>query len=76
MDIKKFVSDFAEQFDETNPSEIKEDTVYKELDEWSSLLALSIIAMVDEEYDISIKGEDIVNSKTIEDLFKIVSSKT
>ena len=51
------------------------DTEFKQLEEWSSLMALSLIAMVDEEYDVTLKGDDIKNSKTIEDLFKIVSSK-
>jgi len=36
---------------------------------------LSVIAMVDEEYDVTIKGDDIRNSSTIEDLFNIVKSK-
>ena len=75
MDIKDFIQNFADQFDDTDASEIQADTVYKELDEWSSLIALSVIAMVDEEYDITIKGDDIRNSKTVEDLFNIVKAK-
>ncbi len=75
MDIKDFIEKFAEQFDDTDISEIKPSTVFKELDEWSSLVALSVIAMVDEEYDITIKGEDIRNSSTVEDLFNAVNNK-
>lgn len=75
MELKDFIENFAEQFDETDASEIKAETVFKELDEWSSLTALSVIAMVDEEYDITIKGEDIKNSETIEDLYNIVIAK-
>lgn len=75
MELKDFIEHFAEQFDDTDVSEFKADTVFKELDEWSSLIALSVIAMVDEEYDITIKGEDIRNSKTIEDLFNAVKTK-
>ena len=75
MEIKEFIENFANQFDDTDASEFKADTVFKELDEWSSLIALSIIAMVDEEYDITIKGDDIRNSRTIEDLFNAVKSK-
>ena len=75
MDIKDFIQNFADQFDDTDASEIQADTVYKELDEWSSLIALSVIAMVDEEYDITIKGDDIRNSQTVEDLFNIVKAK-
>ena len=75
MEIKSFIEKFAEQFDETEVSEFKAETVFKDLDEWSSLIALSIIAMVDEEYDITIKGDDIRNSNTIEDLFNAVKGK-
>lgn len=75
MEIKEFIEKFAEQFDDTDASEFKAETVFKELDEWSSLIALSVIAMVDEEYDITIKGDDIRNSNTIEDLFNAVKAK-
>lgn len=75
MELKDFIENFANQFDDTDASEFKAETVFKELDEWSSLIALSVIAMVDEEYDISIKGEDIRNSNTIEDLFNAVKAK-
>ena len=47
MELNEFIENFAEQFDDTDASEIKADTVFKELDEWSSLVALSVIAMVD-----------------------------
>lgn len=75
MELKQFIENFAEQFDDTEVSEIQADTVFKELDEWSSLIALSVIAMVDEEYDVTIKGDDIRGSKTVEDLFNIVKSR-
>ena len=73
--MKDFLANFAEQFDDTDPGEIKAETVFKDLDEWSSLIALSIIAMVDEEYDVTLKGDDIRNSATVEDLFNIVKSR-
>lgn len=75
MELKDFIENFANQFDDTDASEIQAETVFKELDEWSSLIALSVIAMVDEEYDITIKGDDIRNSKTVEDLFNAVKAK-
>lgn len=75
MELKDFIENFAQQFDDTDASEIKAGTVFKELDEWSSLIALSVIAMVDEEYNVTIKGEDIRNSTTVEDLFNAVKAK-
>lgn len=73
--LEEFVELFAEQFDETDPSTIKPDTEFHSIDEWSSLVGLSVIAMIDEEFDVALKGDDIKTSRTIEDLYKIVLSK-
>ena len=75
MDLKEFIANFADLFDDTDASEIQADTVFHELDEYSSLIALSIIAMVDEEYDVQLKGDDMRSAVTVEDLFNIVKSK-
>lgn len=75
MELKKFIENFANQFDETDASEFTATTVFHELEEYSSLIALSIIAMVDEEYDVTLKGDDMRSAVTIEDLFNIVKSK-
>jgi len=75
MEIKEFIEIFANQFDDTDASEIKAETNFRDLDEWSSLIALSVIAMVDEEYDVTLKGDDIKNANTVEDLFNTVKAK-
>ena len=75
MEIKEFIENFASQFDDTDASVFTPETVFHELDEYSSLIALSIIAMVDEEYDVTLKGDDMRSVVTIEDLFNIVKSK-
>jgi acyl carrier protein len=75
MELNEFVALFAEQFDFTDPSEITASTAFHDLDEWSSLIGLSVIAMVDEEFDIALKGDDIRNSVTVEDLYNCVISK-
>lgn len=73
--LEEFVELFAEQFDETDPSEITAATIFHELDEWSSLIGLSVIAMVDEEFDIALKGDDVKNAVTVEDLYNNVIAK-
>lgn len=75
MELNEFIMNFADQFDETDASEITASTVFHDLDEYSSLIALSIIAMVDEEYDVALKGDDMRSAVTVEDLFNIVKSK-
>ena len=75
MELNEFVEKFAEQFDDTDPSEIKADTRFRDLDEWSSLVGLSVIALVDEECDVLLKGEDMRQANTPAELFEIVKSK-
>lgn len=75
MEIKEFILHFAEQFDDTELSEFKPETMFHELDEYSSLIALTIIGMVDEEYGVTIGAEEMSAAVTIEDLFNTVKSK-
>ena len=75
MELERFVELFAEQFDETPANQFKSDTVFKDLEEWDSLTALSVIAMVDEELEKRITGADIRSCDSIEDLFKLALSK-
>ena len=75
MEIKKFIENFAEQFDETDVNMLTPETVFHELDEYSSIIALSIIAMVDEEYGVTLKGADMSAAVTIQDLYNTVQSK-
>ena len=75
MELKSFIEHFAAQFEETDANVFTPETKFRNLDEWSSLQALSIIATVDEEYGVKIKGDDIRNSETIQQLFDIVKSR-
>lgn len=75
MTLDEFVKAFAAEFDDTPEEDFAANTVFKELDEWSSLTALAIISMIDDELDVQITGADLRGSKTIEDLYNIVLSK-
>ena len=75
MELKAFIENFAAQFEETESNEITAITIFKDLDEWSSLTALSVIAMADEEYEVVLTGDDIRNSTTVNDLFELVKAK-
>ena len=75
MNLEQFIEKFADLFDETDPDTINATTQFKDVEEWSSLLALSVIAMIDEEYDVEFWGDDIRGSNTVEDLYNIVKSR-
>ena len=75
MEINEFIKLFADQFDETPATLFEPSAVFKEFAEWNSLSALSVIAMVDEEFEKRITGADLRSCNTIHDLFILVKSK-
>lgn len=75
MKIDNFVELIANEFEETAPELFKPETKFKDLEEWDSLVALSIIAIVDEELEIQITGADLKSCNTLSDLFNLVLSK-
>ena len=75
MTLDEFVTAFAAEFDETPAEQFKADTVYKELDEWGSLTALSIIALAMEGFEKKITGADLRACNTIEDLYNLIQTK-
>tara|TARA_B110000003_G_scaffold272376_1_gene308137 strand:+ start:576 stop:809 length:234 start_codon:yes stop_codon:yes gene_type:complete len=72
MNLNEFIENFALQFDDTPIEDIKQDTIYKDIDEWSSLTALSVIAMIDQDYNVGIGAKEIIQAETVEELFIIV----
>ena len=75
MEINDFIQNLADQFEDTDASVITPETIFHDLDEWSSLTGLSIIAMIDDEYDVTIKGDELRAAKTVADIFELVKSK-
>lgn len=75
MEINEFIEKFAEIFDDTDVSTLKPETKFRELDEWSSLSALGVIALADEEFDTELSGSELRQTNTIQELFDLLSSK-
>ncbi len=75
MELEEFVENFANQFAETDPSKINAETVFHDLDEWSSMLVLAVIAMANIDYDVTLTGDDIKNAVSVKDLYDIVVSR-
>lgn len=75
MTLREFIEAFAAEFDETPEEVFSPDTKFKELEEWSSLTALSIISMVDDQLEKQLTGADIRSCDTIEELYNVVMAK-
>lgn len=72
MDTKDFISKFAEALEIEDASALEVATEFRNLDEWDSLAYLSIIAMLDEEYDIQIENATFKQLKTLGDIIAYV----
>lgn len=75
MELNEFVANIADQFDDTDLSELTPDCKFHELEEWSSLTGMGVIAMVRTQYGKAITGKEIRECATIKDLFNLVNNK-
>lgn len=73
--LDEFFKRFCEELEDVELNSIDTSTDFKNIDEWDSLVALSIIAMIDEEFEIRVTGSDLTKSKTIEDLYNLIQNK-
>lgn len=74
IDEKEFIQNFADQFDD-EPEGLTLETRFRDIDDWSSLIALSEMAMCDEEYDVIISANEMENANKIADLYNIVNER-
>lgn len=75
MDEKLFIKNFADQFDERDSSTLSLGTKFRELNDWSSLIALSVMAMCAEEYNVILSADEMEKANTIFDIYDIVKSR-
>ena len=69
MTINEFIEKFAEAVEVEDASALSANTEFRNLEEWSSLAYLSVIALMDEEFDVQIEMEDFKKLKTIQEVF-------
>lgn len=73
--IEEFIKTLETEFDELEPGTLKPETKFTDLDEWSSMHSLIIIALIDTEYGVTITGEDLMGIKKVEELYNIVKAR-
>jgi acyl carrier protein len=76
MNDQQFIKDFEEQFDDLQPGSLTLDTELESLDEWSSLQALTIIAMIDSKYGIRVSGSEVNDAKTVGEIYNLIKNKS
>lgn len=74
IDEKQFLQNFADQFDD-EPEGLTLETKFRDIEGWASIVALSVMAMCDEEYDVILSANEMENANCIADIFKIVNER-
>lgn len=75
MELKKFIENFAEQFDDTDASEIGAETKFRELEEWSSMIGLSLLNMAEKSYGVQLTFDELRSAQTVQDLYDVILRK-
>ena len=73
--MKDFIENFKEILDEPEEINLSPETTFKDIDEWDSLTNLSLMAMVDSDYNVKLNADEINNSETLFDLFNLIKTK-
>lgn len=74
MDINTLMEQLLELADDSEMV-ISPETRIEELGDSHSLIALSIMMMVAEEYDMMLTAEDMKTVNTVQDLFNLVNAQ-
>ena len=75
MDIKVFIESFVDQFDELELADVTPETVMRDLDEWSSMIGLSLLNLAEKEYGVTLSFDELRHAITVQNLFDIIESK-
>ena len=75
MEIKEFIENFVDQFDDLELADVKPESVMRDLDEWSSMIGLSLLNMAEKSYGVQLTFDELRNAITVQDLFDVISKK-
>lgn len=75
MSIQQLIQQIEEEFEEVKKGSISPSTSFRDIEGWSSMHALILIALIDNHYDILLTGAELKNAKTIQDIYEIIQSR-
>lgn len=76
MNLEDFIKAFADEIEDVQKDKINANTIYKNIDSWDSLAVLSIISLIDDEFEVILTGADLRSCETIENLYNLILSKS
>jgi len=75
MEIKEFIENFVNQFDDLELADVKPESVMRDFDEWSSMIGLSLLNMAEKSYGVQLTFDELRNAITVQDLYDTIAKK-
>ena len=75
MNQEKFLTEFKEALEMEEGAALAMSKSFREIDEWDSLARLSLIALLDEEYEVEMESSDLESLLSVQDLYDWVAAK-
>lgn len=75
MEIKEFIENFVDQFDDLELVDVKPESIMRDFDEWSSMIGLSLLNMAEKSYGVQLTFDELRNAITVQDLFDTIANK-
>lgn len=75
MKIERLIKKLENEFEDLEKGLLNPNFNFREIEDWSSMHALVIIALIDSEYDVLLNGGDLKGAETVQDLFDMIQKK-
>ena len=75
MELETFINNFEDALEDVEVGSLSGDSVYRSLEHWDSLSVLTVIAMVDTEYNLRLKAKELKQMQTLSELHALLKSK-
>ncbi|HXB10734.1 MAG TPA: acyl carrier protein [Bacteroidia bacterium] len=75
MNIQEFIQKLEGEFEDIPKGTLKASTKISDIEGWGSMHALIVIALVDTEYNATIKGEELRKIQSVQELYDMVVEK-
>jgi acyl carrier protein len=75
MTLEAFTKNLENELEDIPKGTLTPEVNYKDLETWSSMYALIIIAYVNLEFDVTLNGDDLRNCNNIQELYDLIQSR-
>lgn len=75
MTLEEFVIEIEDAFEIQERGTLLPDTDYKNFEEWDSMHALILIALIDTEFDLLVSGNDLKNLVTVREVYQLIQDR-